>query len=118
MVKLVNTVWSLSERLSSSLLLKQGEWKKHLQVCSSPEEILSQFGSTKEGPFFKSKMEIKGCVYVQEIIAAFSAEQCLKLLKHNVPINPQNPSDTVFCSEKKIVLNFSGKEETLIIMLT
>lgn len=25
----------------------------------------------KTPPFFKSKMEIKGCVYVQEIIAAF-----------------------------------------------
>lgn len=32
---------------------------------------LPQFRTVQKGPFFKSKMEIKGCVYVQDIIAAF-----------------------------------------------
>lgn len=45
--------------------------KKKLQVWSNSEEIVSQFRTAQEGPLFKSKMEIKGLGYGQEIIKAF-----------------------------------------------
>lgn len=45
--------------------------KKKLQVWSSSKETVSQFRTAQEGPLFKSKMEIKGLGYAQEIIKAF-----------------------------------------------
>lgn len=89
-----NTAWFLFEIFSSSLFLNQGEWeKKPLQVWSSSEEIVSQFRTAQEGPLFKSKMEIKGWGYVQEIIKAFFFfKQYLILLKHNAHIT-KNPKE-------------------------
>lgn len=49
----------------------KGMGKKKLQAWSSTEKIVSQFRIAQEGPLFKSKIEIKGLGYIQEITKAF-----------------------------------------------
>lgn len=61
-------IWDIQLK---SVSKPRGMGKKKWQVWSSSEEIVSQFRTAQEGPLFKSKMEIKGWGYVQEIIKAY-----------------------------------------------
>lgn len=69
--KLKHSLVFVSDIQIKSASKPRGMGKKKLQVWSSSKEIVSQFRTAQEGPLFKSKMEIKGLGYVQEIIKAF-----------------------------------------------
>lgn len=81
--------------------------KKKWQVWSSSEEIVSQFRTAQEGPLFKSKMEIKGWGYVQEIIKAFFSEIVFNIIKTQCSYNKKTqrtPHLVQFSLQKKTLV--------------